>query len=484
MRLLTASKRHRNYCEAILVALAVCTFAAVAAQAQTFTVLADFDYTNGREPQAGVVQGLDGNLYGTTYDGEGNGGNVFKITPKRILTTFSNTGDGTSPYAPLVLGTDGNFYSTTVYGGTSNYGTVFEVTASGTPTTLYSFCVNGAPCMDGQEPFAPLVQGTDGNFYGTTSLGGASTNCSNGCGTVFRITPAGTLTTLHSFTQTDGVDPNGVVEGNDGNFYGTTYGGGSNNIGTVFKITPGGKLTTIHEFAGYPNDGGNPTAGLVLANNGDFYGTTLSFGSYEAGTVFEINSSGKYNVLYNFTGGADGGDPEAALIQASNGNFYGTTNLGGQSVSTCNGGAGCGTIFEITSGGTLTTLHDFCEESGCPDGAYLTASLFQGTNGILYGTSPEGGNSDFDGTVFSWAAGLRRFVQPVPTSGEVGSAVTILGNDLTGTTGVSFNGTAAMFTVVSATEITTTVPTDATTGKITVTLEKGSLSSNVAFRVP
>ncbi len=201
-------------------------------------------------------------------------------------------------------------------------------------TTLHSF--GGG---DGAYPYAGLVQASDRNFYGTTRDGGASGNCIDKCGTVFKITPNGTLTTLHSFGGGDGAYPEaGLVQASDGNFYGTTEFGGVNNYGTVFKITPNGTLTTLHSFGG--GDGAYPEAGLVQASDGNFYGTTTRGGANYYGTVFRITPDGTLTTLHNF-GYGDGAYPYAGLVQASDGNFYGTT---------LNGGAyGDGTVFRLMS---------------------------------------------------------------------------------------------------------------------------------------
>jgi uncharacterized repeat protein (TIGR03803 family) len=242
--------------------------AAVALPAQTFTSLQSFDGTDGINPIAGLVQGTDGNFYGTVTTGGANGcGTVFKITTSGTLTTlhsFDST-DGYYPYGGLVQGTDGNFYGTTAFGGT-NYtcylgepcGTIFKITPSGTLTTLHNF--DGT---DGARPYAGLLLGSDGDFYGTTYYGGIGS--ANGAGTIFKITPSGTLTTLFkfSFVTKDGAYPNGgLIQGTDGNFYGTTSAGGTVGVGTVFEITPNGKLTTLHSFSGYPTEGMMPQGAL------------------------------------------------------------------------------------------------------------------------------------------------------------------------------------------------------------------------------
>jgi uncharacterized repeat protein (TIGR03803 family) len=471
------------------IACAACVFclAAVALPAQTFTTVANFDNADGAYPYLmSLVQGTDGNFYGTTSDGGASGyGTVFKMTPKGALTvlhSFDDT-DGSYPYAGLVLTTGGNFYGTTSQGGTDGYGTVFEITAAGKLTTLHSFDGSEGAC-----PYSTLVQGTNGNLYGTTANGGAGGACVSGCGTVFEITATGKLTTLHSFDASDGAAPvSALIQATNGNFYGTTVAYGAHDGGTLFEITPAGKLTTIYDFCSQSNctDGYGPYGGLVQAANGNFYGTTVYGGAHDTGTVFEITAAGKLTTLYSFcveTNCEDGAWPYAGLVQGTDGNFYGATLHGG----TVNTNAG--TVFKITSGGTHTTVHNFCSEPGCDDGYYPYGGLIQATNGSFYGTTQFGGASDKCangcGVVFGLAVGLGPFVKTDPTSGIVGAAVTILGNNLTGATSVTFNGTAAAFKVVSSTEITTTVPKGASTGIVKVKTPSGTLTSNVSFRVP
>ena len=495
----------KNACTLFL----LCVATAIALPAQTFKSMISFDGSNGVNPNAGLVQATNGLFYGATFQGGANGGyqgTVFRMTRKGMLTslhTFVGT-DGSFPYAGLVQGTDGNFYGTTQDGGTNantncsnGCGTVFKMTAGGTLTTLYNFC-SQTNCTDGAIPVAGLVQGTDGNFYGTTTAGGSGNNCANfqprGCGTVFKITPQATLTTLHSFNFTDGYQPWGtLVQGTDGNFYGTTAEGvvsGTScgfGCGTVFKMTAAGRLTTLHTFDF--TDGAFPESGLVQAADGNFYGTTSAGGAnscmilglnFGCGTVFKITADRTLTVLYNFcaqSGCTDGWGPHAALVQATDGNFYGTTTYG-EANSAC-GTFGCGTVFNITAGATLATLHTFDDT----DGAEPSDALLQATNGIFYGTT-FGGGAFNAGTVFSLSVRLGPFVKTMPTSGKIGRKVEILGTDLTGATSVTFNGVAATFTVVQASEIKTTVPTGATTGKVQVVTPTGTLSSNVVFRVP
>jgi uncharacterized repeat protein (TIGR03803 family) len=293
------------------------------------------------------------------------------------------------------------------------------------------------------------------------------------------------LTTLHNFDESDGEQSEGgLVQATDGNLYGTTYNGGANSGGTVFSITPGGTFTLLYSFCLQRNctDGANPYGGLVQATDGNLYGTTSSGGANEGGTIFKIALTGTLSTLYNFcvqTGCTDGLQPQAGLVQATDGNFYGTTIAGGAN--------GYGTIFQITSGGTLTTLHSF--NLNLTDGAYPQAVLAQATDGNFYGTTINGGsnnscNGSECGTVFGLSMGLGPFVETNPTSGRVRRAVTILGTKLTGATSVTFNGKAAKFKVVSGSEITTTVPAGATTGKVMVKTPSGTLTSNVNFQVP
>ncbi len=451
--------------------------------AQTLTTLHSFDGEDGWGPVAGLVQATDGNLYGTTQFVAHGCGTVFKITPTGTLTRlliFKNE-DGCYPFAGLAQATNGALYGTTVAGTAHGYGTVFRITSSGKLTTLHQF--NGS---EGANPYAGLVQATDGNLYGTTEMGGSYEYY----GEVFKITPSGTVTTLYSFENgTDGANPYaGVVQATDGNFYGTTESGGANGAGTVFKVTPSGTFTLLYTFCSKSGckDGGSPYAGLVQATDGNFYGTTVAGNVYNgAGTIFKITPSGTFTLLYTFcskSGCKDGSSPYAGLIQATDGNLYGTTDFGG---ANCLSDGGCGTVFKITPKGKLTTLHSF----DGTDGANPHAGLVQYTDGNLYGTTvvggfiPDGESYDDYGTVFSLSVGLGPFVEPQPTSGKVGTAVKILGTDLTGASSVTFNGTAARFTVGSKSEIKTTVPAGATTGTVEVTTPNGTLKSNLVFRV-
>jgi uncharacterized repeat protein (TIGR03803 family) len=452
-----------------------CLVAAVPSAAQseaaippptTVNTLVNFVGTNGETPfTENLVQGKDGNLYGTTlYGGVSNDGTVFKITPSGALTilhSFAGT-DGENPYAGLVLGIDGNFYGTTYQGGVSGDGTVFKISAAGAFKTIYNFANT-----DGGFPAGALVQGLDNNFYGTTSF---STPIPTNNGTVFKITPTGTLTTLLFFVVTEGSDSlAGLALGTDGNFYGTAAGGGLLNFGSIFKITSSGTLSILHSFD--ESDGWEPESQLIQATDGNFYGTTLRGGVGDNnGEVFKISPAGTLTVLHNFLV-TDGDLPNDGLVQATNGKLYGTTYAGGS--------GGVGTVFQITTSGTLTTLYNF---TGISDGSYPYGGLVQHTNGALYGVTSSGGTGKL-GTVFDLSAGVGRFIKLLPPAAKVGATITILGTSLTGITGVLFNGTAATFALGSNTFLTATVPSGATTGTVEVVTSGGTLKSNVKFRV-
>jgi uncharacterized repeat protein (TIGR03803 family) len=461
--------RKSTGCKKLYAVLLVCVTTAIGTFAQRPTTLANFTGPNGLNPLANLVQGVDGNFYGTTpYGGANNSshcnnigcGTIFRITPSGTLTTLynfcaqTNCADGALPWAALLLANNGNFYGTTVGGGSDN-GTVFEMTPEGKLTTLHSF--NGT---DGRDPEGALIQAANGKLYGVTTEGCASVG-----GSVFELTPDGTLTTLHCFGfEPDGAYPfGGLVQATNGSLYGTASEGGADGYGTVFEISTAGAFALLHSFDG--TDGGLPYAALVQARNENLYGTT-----FNPGAVFEITPMGDLSVLSFF--GSPG--EAAALVQGNDGNLYGTTPGGGTH--------GAGGIFRITHAGTLTTLYNFCPLAGCADGQAPDAGLIQSTDGNFYGTTGAGGTAG-DGTVFVFSVGLKPFVELVRTSGKVGASVTILGNELTGATSVTFNGTSATFKVLRSTEIKTTVPAGATTGPVTVTTSSGTLSSNTKFRV-
>ena len=307
------------------------------------------------------------------------------------LHTFGSTGDGAVPTNALIRGGDGYFYGTTG-------GTIFKLTSAGALTTLYRFSsVNGGSNSDGAGPSA-LCRGADGDFYGTTFEGGLYKN-----GTVFKVTPAGALTTLHQFSQTtfsgspnaDGSDPSGgLTLGSDGNFYGTAHMGGARGFGTVFKLTPSGTLTTLHSFNDVDEDGNfvdgaYPEGTLARDTAGNFYGMTPGFDEFsEDGSVYEISSAGAFDTVHQFSDDHFPAGVYPSLIHGSDGNLYGTTD--GESLSNN------GTVFKVTPTGTLTFLHTFTAENGDGDngdGADPKPGLVQGNDGNFYGLTWHGGAS-------------------------------------------------------------------------------------------
>ena len=342
----------------------------------TMTTLHSFtgqDSVGGGGPLAGLTLGPDGNFYGTNASGgPSNHGGIFRVTPTGSLTTlfWFNGADGSSPET-LTLGPDGNFYGTTEGGGGYNHGTIFRVTPAGTLTMLYSF--GGATGALPSSPYAGLTLGRDGNFYGTTSGGGQLGGASN-YGTIFEITPAGTLTTLHTFSGADGSSPESALTlGLDGNLYGATQLGGANNYGTIFKITPVGTLTTLHNFG--VTDGRSPEAALTLGPDGNFYGTTQLGGANNYGTIFKITPAGTLTTIHSFNG-TDGWSPEAALTLGPDGSFYGTTQLGGAKSG--------GTIFRLSLGNGPLTI----STNGVVNAATYSAPVAPGSIAAVFGVFP------------------------------------------------------------------------------------------------
>jgi uncharacterized repeat protein (TIGR03803 family) len=468
---------------------------AVASQGQTFTTLFTFGYADGTG-YGPIVQGTDGNFYGIGGGGKYGFGEVYEISPAGKLRTLYSfcaapyaCPDGESPNS-LMQAANGNLYGTTQYGGAYGEGTIFQLTTGGDLTTLYSFCAeNQANCPDGREPWG-FAQGTNGKLYGTTSTGGIYDS-----GTIFEITPAGELTTLYSFCAkpscTDGVGPGVLRLAPNGNLYGLTYASDCTGCGTLFEVTPAGKLKVLYTFSGV----GTYPEGVLLGTDGNFYGTTYYTECCTlGGIVFKITPDGTETTLYTFcsqTNCTDGELPLGGLTEGTDGNFYGTTVFGG--IDNCSSFPfkGCGAIYKITPGGDLTTLYSFCPQTNCPDGSFPNAPPMLATNGTFYGTATAGGDQlqacyftgGGCGTIYTLDMGFGSFVESNPTFGKVGYTINILGNNLTGTTSVTFNGTSAAFTVVSDTYIKATVPTGTTSGTIEVTTPSGTLSSNVPFRI-
>ena len=385
-----------------------------------FGVLSSHD---GEQPTAGLIQGTDGNLYGTTSGGGplGASGTAFSLTTggaEALLHGFTGgigpNKDGRGIGTPMIQATDGNFYGSTAAGGQYGFGTVYQITPQGGYSVLYSFA--GGPA-DGATPSA-LIQGSDGNLYGTTMNGGAS-----GGGTVFTLSLSGLEGVLYSFVPAagspDGYAPGAaLVEGTDGNFYGTTNSGGSTPygiFGTVFRITPTGSLTTLYAFNPTPTsvpavDAAGPFSQLTRGSDGNFYGTSRAGGANDTGTVFRVTPAGVETVIHSFigntyTGGtnADGEQPSGALIEGRPGVFYGVTGFGGAYSSATRGVIG-GTIYRIGTAGDEAVVYSF--GANPKDGMSPSGTLLHAQDGFFYGTTTLGGQFGY-GMVF-------RIADPLP----------------------------------------------------------------------
>jgi uncharacterized repeat protein (TIGR03803 family) len=435
--------------------------ASVPSRAQTFTTLTSFPGYDQFGAFSPLIQGRDGNLYGTALDFSGGYGSVYQLTPTGTVTTLYNfcsqpgCADGALPLSPLVLGTDGNFYGVTSQGGLAcNCGIAYRLTLAGVLTVLHSF--NGT---DGSNP-SWLMQSSGGNFFGTTAGGGDSGN-----GTIFKMTTAGAVTTLHSFTGSDGSVPTGLIQATNGLLYGTTTFGGAYNpacpafyCGTLFQITTAGAFTSLYSFD--YNNGAHPYAPPVQANNQRLYGTTYYF-SHGTGSVYGANTNGATLKAVSWWLGTDA-NPTTSLIQATDGYLYGTVDY-----------SGTGTIYKVGLTGKYSAVY----QSGYD---FENNTLLQATDGKFYGSYV----NDFTSYLYSLDVGLGPFVAFVQPSGKVGSTVQILGQGLTGTTKVIFDGLpASSFSVVSDTYLTAVVPSHAGTGVVVVTTPTGTLTSNVSFRI-
>jgi len=332
---------------------------------------------------------------------------------------------------------------------------LFRITPSGIYTVLHEFFGG----IDGSIPAAPPVEASDGNLYGTSRT------------TVYKYTRAGAFSTIYRLTDGSFI-LSAVIQAADGNLYGTASYGGANGCGTIFKLTRSGIL--LHSYSFPCGEGGDsPWGTLTQATDGNFYGTTLGGGSHGVGTIFKMDQKGKITLLYHFQGflNGDGESPTAGLVQASDGNLYGTTYKGGSS--------DCGILFQITPSGTYNPLYSLRDAVGCT----TFGSLMQHTNGKLYGAAWSGGVFSY-GSVYSLDVGLGPFITFVRPTGRVGQTAQILGQALTSTTSVAFNGIpSTSFSIVSDTYMTAVVPSGATTGRVVVTTTTGTLTSNKNFRI-
>lgn len=384
-----------------------------------------FTEADGAVPLSGVTLAMDGNLYGVTYNGgTSSSGVLYKITTGgtyTVLHEFSGQADGGFPVAAPIQASDGNLYGTTSFGNVDD-GTVYRYSPfTETFATIFSFSEDGS---QGAQIEAPLLQASDGNLYGTTEVGGT-----NNCGTVFELSISGALLYTYSFP----CGPGGqypytpLIQASDGNLYGTTSYGGhitsgeecKQGCGTIFKMSSGA-VSTLYSFSGFPNDGANADSSLAEGTDGNLYGVTASGGAHALGTIYEISTSGQYQLVYSFVG-VVGSSPSAPLLQHTNGSFYGTAFRGGQNKQ---------------------------------------------------------------GSIYSLDMGLGPFAALVRYSGRIGQPVQILGQGFTGSTAVTINGTAATsFKIVSDTYMTAVIPAGATTGPVVVTTPTGTLTSNHNLRI-
>ena len=458
----------------------------------------------GYFPASGGTLGSDGNYYGTNTDGGPSGfgcgfagcGQLYKISPsgtETILYSFLGQGDGSQPTSAPTQATNGIFYGTTPYGGTGNASTAYSVTSAGTFKTLHTFS-----SAEGELVYAELLQARDGNFYGTAQNGGT-----NGYGTIFKMTSSGTVTVLHNFDNTDGAHPCcGLMQATDGNLYGVAFNGGTNSDGVVFKITTSGTYTVLHNLNYNAGEGVGPVHTLTQGTDGKLYGVTASGGGGVSGTAFNVTTGGTFKTLYTFcTSGTctDGYDPSSPLKQNTNGIFYGCTNQGGANndgeVYSINMGLKAFASLEQTSGKEGAKIgilgQGFTSKSVVKfDGIQATAVTLSGST-FLTATVPSGALTGAV-TVTTGSTTLTTpqtfYVTPTlstfsPSSGPVGTVVTINGTGFEQTSKVTFNGKTASFTVVSDTEVTATVPSGATSGKIVVTTKGGSVTSTTNYTV-
>ena len=454
----------------------------------TFSVLTNFGSTGGSGQPTNptypgiIAQGTDGNLYSTTPEALGGiDGAVFNVTPSGTLSMLSTFGAGGAPQSGLTLGTDGNFYGTTFGCSVGGDGTIFQfVPTTDAVNTLYSFTGG----TDGKCPTAPPIQGIDGNFYGTTT----TSNTSGVYGSVYKFTLPNTFKALVDLNNTDGASPAApLMQTNGGSFYGTTQAGGSTGVndGEVYMVAVTGAFSAPLTFNG--TNGQDSVAPVIQGTDGNFYGTTVKGGTSALGVVFKMTTAGAITVLHNFAGNGDGAYPYGGLVQASDGNYYGTT-------SQATASTGCGTIYRI-SNGVFATIFTF--PSNGSSGCNPQVTLVQHTNGTIYGDTNTGGSTIGSactvagpvgisgcGTFFSLSATLPEFIRLVTTSGNVGSSVVILGQGFSSSSVVEFNGVpATAVTVTGTTSLTATVPAGAGTGFVTVTTGTTTLTSLVPYLV-
>jgi uncharacterized repeat protein (TIGR03803 family) len=412
-----------------------------------------------------LVQGRDGELYGTSLGNDNDfSGSIFKVSTSRVfkeLYSFSIS-NACCPGEGMTLAGDGNFYGVAPDGGNGGNGVLFKITPSGAFTALYYFTGSS----DGTNPFAPPIQGSDGNLYGTTGNGVSGA-------TIYKYTLSGNFSTIYQLTGAYIGAP--LIQAADGFLYGTTANGGWAQCGTIFKMSTAGLLLQSYPFPCKAGGAFPSNSALLQASDGNFYGTTSEGGIQNQGTIFKMTPDFQVSILYTFQGHTkgtvDGALPTGGLIQATDGNLYGTTYKGGAT--------GAGTLFQISTGGAYRLLYSFNGAAG----AIPQGTLMQHTDGMLYGTASVGGTNKL-GTVYQVNLGLVPFITFVQRTGAAGQTAQILGQQLTGATSVTFNGIpAASFTLTSPTFLLATVPSGATSGPVVVTTPTATLTSNVNFNV-
>jgi uncharacterized repeat protein (TIGR03803 family) len=422
--------------------------------AQVFTVLITFGKASSNPSFVTPVQGRDGRIYGTTSNElvSSSAGSIFVLdlnTGLRYTLHTFDTATGASPAGGVTLGTDGNFYGTAETGGTAGYGVLYRITPSGTYTVLHNF----AGGSDGVNPSSPPLQAADGNFYGTT---GQITFQGDGPSTAYQYTASGTFTSFGPIPDT--IAP--LIQGADGNLYGTSNGG----CGTIFELSTAGVMLNTYPLCG--SGASYPIGPVMQASDGNFYGVQQDTGPLNYGAIYKMDQSGAVSSLYSMTSASP--YPDGGLIQGTDGNLYGDA-WGAPS-----------TLFQITTTGAFTLLQTLTSQ----DGAGVGAALLQHSNGKFYGTGYALGGTGGFGTLFSLDTGLAPFVSLVKQQGRAGSLVQILAQGLTGSTSVTFNGVPAKsYHVVSSTYMTAVVPASATTGPVVVTTPTGTLTSNRNFQI-
>jgi uncharacterized repeat protein (TIGR03803 family) len=448
--------------------LALLSLLAASASAQTVAVVASFSGAGASASPGAVTpaQARNGILYGTTLGASGSDGGVFRTSTEGALAfpyTFT-AATGSQPSGGLLQATDGNLYGTTTYGGDSNDGVFFKITAAGAYTALHQF----AGGNDGANPMTAPIEGADGNIYGITS-GFTSANS-----TVFKYTPiGGNFSTVYSLGD---IFASSLIQATNGNLYGTTTNSyGFDTCGEIFEITTSGTLVWSYVIPCKPGNeslGATPVQ-IIQGSDGNFYGVDAQGGgASNFGAIFKVDQQGNYSVIYTIPSDIQFAPGPVGLLQATDGNLYGVTEAGG-------GQYYDGTLFRVTTSGEFTLLYSFNGRNG--NGPM--AAPVQDTNGLLYGTTQAGGKANA-GVIYSYNAGLDPFVAFVLPSGSVGQSAQILGQNLTGTTSVTFNGVpATSFSVESSTYMTAVVPSGATTGPVVVTTPTGTLTSNKNFTI-